>query len=182
MVHKGTQRLETTRLVLRRFEETDAAAMFRNWAADERTTRFLTWPTHQSPDDSRTILAEWVSSYEDPSFYQWAIVPKDLGEPIGSMSVVSLDPEVDQFEIGYCIGPAWWRQGYTSEALQAVMDFLFDEVGALRIQSRHDPNNPGSGAVMRHCGLRYEGTLRGADRNNQGIVDVSVYGLLARDR
>lgn len=182
MEHKGTCRLETERLILRRFEEDDLDAMYRNWCGDDRTTRYLTWPTYASIDDGRAPLAQWLASYDDPAFYQWAIVPKTLGEPIGSISVVSMNPEVEQVEIGYCIGPAWWRQGYTSEALQAVIDFFFDEVGVRRIQSRHDPDNPGSGAVMRHCGLRYEGTLRGADRNNRGIVDVCVYGLLAGDR
>ena len=69
-----------------------------------------------------------------------------------------------------------------SEALKAVMDFLFDEVGVHRIESRHDPNNPNSGAVMRKCGMKYEGTLRQSDRNNQGICDASWYGLLREER
>ena len=69
-----------------------------------------------------------------------------------------------------------------SEALKAVMDFFFDEVGANRIESRHDPNNPHSGMVMKACGMRYEGTVRSADRNNQGLCDACLYGLLRSDR
>lgn len=44
MKHCGTQRLETNRLVLRRYEEEDAAAMYRNWASDKEVTKFLMWP------------------------------------------------------------------------------------------------------------------------------------------
>ena len=62
-----------------------------------------------------------------------------------------------------------------------VIDFLIGQVGASRIESWHDPRNPGSGAVMRKCGMTYEGTLRQADRNNQGICDASVYAILAED-
>lgn len=63
---------------------------------------------------------------------------KESNTPIGAMNVVSFNEKVKSATIGYCIGRNWWRQGYTSEALQAVMDFLFDEVGVLRIEAEHD--------------------------------------------
>jgi ribosomal-protein-alanine N-acetyltransferase len=69
-----------------------------------------------------------------------------------------------------------------SEALKAVMDFFFDEVGANRIESRHDPNNPHSGMVMKKCGMQYEGTMRLSDKNNQGVCDASWYALLRSER
>ena len=56
-----------------------------------------------------------------------------------------------------------------SGAFQAVIDYMFDEAKVIRIESRHDPRNPHFGMVMKKCGLKYEGTLRCADRNNQGI-------------
>lgn len=62
------------------------------------------------------------------------------------------------------------------------MDYMFDEVGANRVESRHDPRNPNSGRVMRKCGMNYEGTLRQSDWNNQGICDASWYALLAHER
>lgn len=69
-----------------------------------------------------------------------------------------------------------------SEALKALMDLLFDVAGFNRIESRHDPNNPNSGKVMQKCGMKYEGTLRSADWNNQGICDASYYALLRSER
>ena len=56
--------------------------------------------------------------------------------------------------------------------------YLFLEVGANRIESQHDPDNPHSGGVMKKCGLKYEGTLRQADYSNRGIVDACVYSIL----
>ena len=114
MDHIGTQRLETERLVLRRFTLDDAPAMFENWASDAEVTRFLTWQPHASVEVTRSVLADWVSSYEQPDFYQWAIVPKQLGdEPIGSISVVGMSDSVSMVHIGYCIGRPWWHQGMT---------------------------------------------------------------------
>ena len=183
MKHCGTQTLETVRLQLRRFTLDDVPAMFRNWASDPEVTKYLTWPPHADAEVTGAVLKDWVSSYPRADFYQWAIVLKENGaEPIGSISAVKLNDDLSVVQIGYCLGRAWWRRGVMSEALQAVMDFFFDRVGANRIESRHDPRNPHSGMVMKRCGMKYEGTLRSSDRNNQGICDASWYALLKSER
>lgn len=179
--HKGTVQLETTRLVLRRAEISDTQAMFHNWASDPEVTKFLTWPPHANTDVTRNVLESWVESYAKEDYYQWLIVLKELGEPIGSI-IVNTVGRAQSAHFGYCIGKAWWHKGIMSEALKAVMDFLFDEVGYHRVESLHDPNNPNSGKVMMKCGMRHEGTLRRAERNNQGICDACYYGLLAEER
>lgn len=103
-------------------------------------------------------------------YYQWAIVLKEHGtDPIGSISVVSMNDTVELVHIGYCLGKKWWHMGIMSEALKATMDYFFDVVGVNRIESRHDPRNPHSGMVMQKCGMKYEGTMRSSDRNNQCI-------------
>ena len=181
MNHLGTKRLETERLCLRPFMLSDTDAMYQNWASDSNVTRFLTWPTHENVDITRMVLSDWIGHYNENHFYQWAIVPKDLGQPIGSIAVVHLDEQVSKAEIGYCIGKPWWHQGFTSEALDAVIKYLIDDVGINRVEARHDAKNPNSGGVMRKCGMSYEGTLRQADRNNSGICDSCVYAVLAGD-
>lgn len=182
MKHLGTKRIETQRLELRPFTMDDAQAMFENWASDPEVTKYLTWPAHGSVAITQMVLDDWVSHYGEEDYYQWAIVPKDFGQPIGSISVVSKNDQAQLVHIGYCIGKRWWHQGIMSESLKVVMDFFFDEVGVNRVETRHDPNNFNSGAVMRKCGMHFEGTLRQSDWNNQGICDASWYGLLAEER
>ncbi|GHV39425.1 hypothetical protein FACS189490_03000 [Clostridia bacterium] len=181
MTHKGTVTLETERLILRRLTLDDAAAMFNNWAGDADVTKFLMWQTHKDIADSCRVINEWLSMYEKRDFYLWAIVLKDFGEPVGSISVVGQSEDDRKVHIGYCIGKRWWRQGITSEALKAVVKFFFEEVGVNRVESRHDPKNPNSGKVMQKAGLVYEGTLRQADHNNMGICDAAHYGIIAED-
>lgn len=183
MEHKGTKRIGTKRLILRRFTIDDAAAMYKNWASDTGVTKYLMWQAHKDVSVSAEVLRDWVSNYAKNDFYQWAIVFKEFSDdPIGSIAVVSADETVGKAHIGYCIGKPWWHKGIMSEALGAVIDFLFDEVGVNRVESRHDPRNPNSGAVMKKCGMKYEGTLRRSDHNNQGICDASYYGILADER
>ena len=181
LTHKGTQTIETPRLILRRAIREDAEPMFRNWSSDPKVTKYLTWPAHSNIAVSEMVIGSWLQEYEKDSYYQWMIVLKELGEPIGSISVVRQNEQIEEAEIGYCIGTRWWHRGIVSEALTAVMRYLFEEVGMNRVAARHDPNNPNSGRVMRKCGMIYEGTARSADRNNQGVCDAAHYAILRSD-
>lgn len=176
--HLGTKRIETDRLILRRFTVEDAEKMYQNWAGDPEVTKFLTWPTHKDAEVSKAVLTDWVSSYNKEDKYEWCIALKEKDEPIGSIGVVNCNEKVKSMEIGYCIGREYWHQGITSEALVAVMRFLLEEVGADRIEARHDARNPYSGAVMKKCGMRYEGIRIKADWNNSGICDCVLYGYV----
>ncbi len=100
MTHVGTKVIKTPRLTLRPFCMEDREAMFRNWESDPKVTEFLRWPTAKSIADAQRVLEGWTASYKDPSFYQWAIVLEELGEPIGSISVVEQDEATDKVHIG----------------------------------------------------------------------------------
>lgn len=181
MEHLGTRTLETERLLLRRFTQEDAEAIYHNWASDSEVTKYLTWRPHADLEVTRGFLAEWQAAYERPDYYLWAIVPREVGEPIGSISVVRQDDDLRMVHIGYCIGTKWWHRGYMSQALGALIRYFFEEVGINRVESRHSVLNPNSGAVMQTCGLRYEGTKRQGDRCNSGISDSVEYAILAED-
>ncbi len=178
MNHLGTRELATERLTLRRFEIEDAENMFYNWANDPEVTKYLTWPAHANVEITESIVKDWVSKYDDKEFYQWAIELNDLEQPIGSISAVKVDNKIESVEIGYCIGQKFWHKGYTTEALTEIIRFFIAEVGAGRVCARHDSNNPNSGKVMDAAGMEYEGTLRRADINNQGICDAVIYSKI----
>ena len=179
MKHVGTQKIETHRLILRPFRAEDGPAMFRNWAGDSAVTEYVTWKTHASQQESAEIAAQWAKqTAEDPSFYQWAIELKRLGEPIGSIAAVHIDDAVESTELGWCIGKKWWGQGIMPEAGAAVIAYLFDEVGLNRVAARYDTRNAKSGEVMQKLGMVFEGVLRQAGRCNAGRCDEAYYSIL----
>ena len=155
--------------------------MYRNWASDGEVTRYLTWTPHESVEETKSLLKEWIDDYKKPEKYEWCIELKEIGEPIGSIGVVGIREKIGAMEIGYCISEAYWHQGITSEAFEAVIAYLTKEVGARRIESRHDTRNPYSGKVMEKCGLKYEGTKIQGDWNNSGICDCAFYGMVLED-
>lgn len=178
MKNLGTKTIETKRLILRKFSLSDAEDMYKNWASDDKVTKFLTWPTHAELEISRRVIDKWVKDYSDDKKYQWCIELKSTGEAIGSVGVSKYKENIEAVEIGYCISRRYWNQGITSEAFKAVIQFFFQEVGVNRIEARHDPLNPNSGKVMLKCGLKYEGTKIKADKNNTGICDIAMYGII----
>lgn len=180
--HRGTVPLETDRLRLRRFTADDAEAMFHNWASDPEVARYLAWPAHPSVETSVAVLDEWVDNYAKTDHYNWAIELKDYGQPIGSIGAVRVDDALQALEVGYCIGREWWGRGIVTEALDRLLEFFFDEVGAVRISALHLVGNPASGRVMQKSGMSYEGCQRQRARNNQGkLVDAKIYAIVASD-
>ncbi len=182
MKHCGTQKIETKRLILRRFAPDDYQPMYNNWASDPEVSKYLTWKPHDNVDVSKAITNDWVNSYEKDNYYQWAIALKtDAENPFGSISVVEINENILSFEIGYCIGQKFWRQGITSEALAAVIDFLFENTDVNRIEAIHNINNPNSGRVMKKCGMIFEGMHRQGSRDNTGLCDVNYYSILREE-
>jgi ribosomal-protein-alanine N-acetyltransferase len=181
MTHKGTVTLETERLILRRFTESDADFMFRNWASDPEAPKYMTWNVHDDVAETKGVLSDWISSYNSSDYYHWAIELKEIGEVIGSIGCESVNNDIKSVHMGYCIGSKFWHKGYMTEVLKAVIDFLFDQAGVNRIEARHDPLNPHSGGVMRKAGMTYEGTMRQNMMVKERLCDSAYYAILAED-
>ena len=158
--HYGTHTIETSRLILRKFKEGDYENVFDNYASDNEVTKFLTWPTHKDRNVSKTLVSSWAKSYREVSFYQWAIVLRDNMEVIGSISVVGIDEAHDQFEVGYCLSRQMWNKGIMTEALKAVIDYLFKNTNVNKIFAMHHLDNIASGKVLLKNNMTYEGTIK----------------------
>ncbi len=174
MNHIGTREIATERLTLRRFEIEDAENVFYNWFSDEQTVKYLTWPVYKSVDEAEDMIKSWIAQYDNTEYYNWAIELNDLEQPIGNISVVSIDEKTESIELGYCLGSQFFNKGYMTEAVTAIIRFFINEVGAGRVWARHDTENPNSGKVMAAAGMDYEGTLRHAGFNNQGICEAEA--------
>ena len=181
--HKGTVTIETERLILRRFTMEDVEPMFLGWASDPVVCKHMTWPPHESVEVTRELLSRWTASYVAADYYNWAIVLKENGpKPIGNISTAHVKEKTLCATMGYCMSKAHWGKGIMTEALTAIIDFFFDQVGFNRVDADHDVNNPASGRVMEKSGMRFEGTARQGGWSNQGIIDVCHWAILKSDR
>lgn len=143
--------LETKRLILRPLTVADASACF-EWARDERVAKFM--PYTKAQDISEEI--EWLKLVEtDTVEYNWGFVLKENGELIGSGSVGPNKFMDGYWGIGYNIKYNYWNKGLTTEAMQVVINYVYNELGVKKICADHAIDNPASGKVMEKCGLKF---------------------------
>lgn len=175
MKNEGTVRLETERLVLRKFTMEDAEEVFKNWGSDPEVSKYVRWSTHQNIDDTKVYLDMVMEKYRNNEF-EWALSLKDTGELIGAMSAFITEDD-NRYEVGYNTARKHWRQGYTTEALRAVMNYLINEVGIKKFRCSHAKPNPASGAVMQKVGFKYvkDEFIETFDKTE--IFDTKVYYL-----
>jgi len=177
LTHKGTQPIKTKRLLLRRFTIDDAQAAFDNWQSDPNVTQYLTWQAYTDPQKAKEYMqSNTIDNYINDNFYRWAIVFEN--EVVGNIDVTRMNEENLSACFGYCIGKKWWGKGIVTEALKAMIDYLFS-CGFIRIWATHHLDNPASGRVMEKAGLELEGIIRKKNLNNKGeLVDVKQYSII----
>lgn len=64
----GTKYIETKRLILRQFKESDIDQSFKNWTSDENVVRYVTWKKHQDIKVTEQVIGSWINAYSDPCF------------------------------------------------------------------------------------------------------------------
>ncbi|CAM3153293.1 GNAT family N-acetyltransferase [Streptobacillus felis] len=175
------KKIETERLILRRFKVEDAQNMFDNWASIEENVKFL-WPVHKNVEETRSLLELWVKEYDEKKCFKWAITLKESPEiVIGDISVVEIKEKIKSADIGYILSKKYWNLGYMSEALEAVINYLFLEEDFNRIEAKYDIRNTASGKVMEKAGMKFEGILRESVLSNSGIGDLAVCSILRKE-
>ena len=144
--------LETKRLILRPFTIDDAGKMFCGWASDPEVTKYLTWNTHKSIEETKKILSLWIDEYEKPEHLNFAIVLKKEDKLIGGIDVVGYLGGVNGTPvIGYNLARKYWGSGYMTEACRCVIEYLFSK-GYPEIRIDAMSENAASIRVIQKCG------------------------------
>ena len=172
--------LDTKRLRLRPLSMRDEKDMYR-YASDPAVSRHVLWDAHESPRDTRSALRSAIRQYRSGAPGSFAIERRSDRRMIGTIGFMWINTEHRSAEVGYSLARDCWNQGYMTEALKAVLRYGFESMHLNRIEAQHETTNPASGAVMRKCDMRREGTLRGRLFNKGKYVDVDLYAILRKD-
>ncbi len=175
----GTKQIETEHLLLRRLTVKDAEEAYQNWCSSDIVPKYVFWNRHENVDVTKKLYEVWEKEYADLSTYRWIVQIKMTGELIGVIDVASKKfLPFGSCEIGYCYGEEFWGKGYASEALKAVIQFLFEKCDMDTIFAEYMSNNPASGKVMEKAGMTFEGILRGRIIDKDGIRnDLGSYSI-----
>lgn len=173
-----TKKFETERLILRKGTLEDADDIYNSYASREKVTEFLSWQAHKSIDDTIGYLKNVVLPDYEKESYCWFIELKETGKVIGNISVVNLNKDKRQVELGWVLSDDYWGRGLMPECAKIMLEYL-KQLGFVRIEAKHNVANQKSGRVMQKIGMKFEGVLRKASFNNKGeLVDSSVYSYI----
>ena len=150
--------METERLILRPWQDSDAEALFK-YASDPDVGPRAGWPPHKSVEESLEIIR--TIFHNDRT---WAIELKETGEPIGCIGYFiygesNINIGENDAEAGYWIAKPYWNQGICTEALRWLIDYCFNEKKFDVLWSDFFVDNPASGRVMEKCGFRDTGEI-----------------------
>ena len=173
---RAPERIETARLLIRRPRMSDAEAIFARYASDREVTRFLSWPTHESLDQTRAFLAFSEAEWGERPAGPYLAESRVDGTLLGSTGLAFETPQ--RAVTGYVLAKDAWGRGYATEALQAMVEAARD-LGLRRLQAFCHPEHRLSWRVLEKCGFAREGTLRRfAEFPNltpEGPCDVLLY-------
>lgn len=149
--------LQTERLILRPWEETDAEKLY-EYAKDDRVGPIAGWPPHTSVENSREVIRNVLSADET-----YAVCLKKDNKAIGSIGLMigknsNLELPENEGEIGYWIGIPFWGQGLIPEAIRALICHAFNELHLARLWCGYFDGNEKSKRCQEKCGFVYHHT------------------------
>ncbi len=154
--------LKTERLVLRRWEESDAEDLYK-YASDPDVGPIAGWPAHQSLDESRDVIKNVFNGKE-----AYAVCLKEDGKAIGAIELklnghTDMTDRDDECEMGYWLGKPFWGQGIMPETVEEMLRHAFEDCGMQKVWIGYYEGNTKSKRVQEKCGFRYQWKSEGVD-------------------
>lgn len=154
--------LETERLILRRWEDSDAEDLYR-YASDPDVGPIAGWPAHQSLEESREVIKRVFNGKE-----AYAICLKEDGKAIGAIELMlnghtDMTHRDDECELGYWLGKPFWGHGIMPEAAREILRHAFEDIGMTKVWAGYYEGNTKSKRVQEKVGFKYQWTIEGID-------------------
>lgn len=154
--------LETKRLILRPWEESDAEECYK-YAKDPLVGPICGWMPHTSAEESKAIIKNVLSVPET-----YAVIWKETNLPIGNIALkmgtdTDLTEKEDECELGYWLGVPYWGKGIMPEAAEELLRHAFEELGMKKVWCAYYDGNEKSKRVQEKCGFQYQWTTHDVD-------------------
>ena len=165
-------KLETERLILRRYEETDIDMQY-EVLTDNRLTEYIKFP-NLTKEEELECIKNWIKNADDSKYEKWVITLKGDNTPIGNISVNRIEKKHNYCNVGYVILHAYCGKGYASEALKVVSDYLLDS-GYYLVECSCNELNKQSSRVMEKAGFKKDGYIANRRLNKDGTYSGVKY-------
>lgn len=174
--------ITTERLVLRAplLSDVEASVERRNLP---EVAKYQDWELPYERERAEQSFAKLVEMDGPADGQGWSVTVIDREDPTTILGdvYVGITWGGRTAEVGYTFHPDHWGMGYATEATEAIIRWLFDDFGVLRVEASLHPDNPASARVVEACGLLFEGLTRGSFWVGNEISDDMLYGMTKAD-
>lgn len=165
-------KLETERLILRRYKESDIDMQY-EVLTDDRLAKYIKFP-NLTKEEELDCIKDWIKNADDSKYEKWVITLKDKDIPIGNISVNGIEKKHNYCNVGYVILYDYWGKGYAAEALKVVSDYLLDS-GYYLVECSCNELNKQSSKVMEKAGFKKDGYIANRRLNKDGTYSGVEY-------
>lgn len=178
--------LETKNLKIRKFKIEDAEDIYKYLATEERLADCLGYHVHKSIDETRHMISSYINEYEMNELV-WAIEEKHTNIVIGYINAFETSRKNKRCEIKFGIGLNWCETGYMEEALERVLEYLFEEEKFEIVISKfcdgHKQLSQIKSKMLENVGMIREAILRNRKINEKTgkAENMIVYSIILKE-
>ena len=172
--------IQTKRLLLRPLTQSDAQDIFEIFS-DKQVMKYYDLLPFKNIERASRQIDFFIKGFEERSMIRWGIELKENSKLIGTCGFFALNEDVSKAEIGYELNRSYQGRGYMTEALDAILRFIFSETDINRVEAYIEPPNIASQKTAEKVGFTKEGTLRQYEMCRGERIDICVYGCLRSD-
>ena len=173
--HLGTMEINTARLTLRKFKESDAEELYNGYMNQEEFL-YYAHKERKNVEEIRELLKRKIERYYNVEYYNWVITLKETGEIVGAINL-NVNDYNDSVEFNYAIDNRYTNKGYMTEALEAIENLCLDELKVNRFQGGCCVENIASKRVMEKCKMECEGILKKYIKLRDGYHDMYMFSM-----
>ena len=166
-------KLETERLNLRRYKETDIDAIY-DIITDERLSKYIQYP-NLTKDEELECIKKWIAEADESKYEKWVIERKVDGAVVGNIDVNTVVKKHNYCNVGYTIRYDYWGNGYAAEALEVVSEHLLNNSGYYLVECYCNELNKQSSKVMLKAGFKKDGYIANRRLNKDGTYSGVEY-------
>jgi ribosomal-protein-alanine N-acetyltransferase len=172
--------IETERLVLRKPTYDDVQPLY-DMSQDEEVMLYYGKEPYTEEAQARKEVDWFLKIWKEGTGTRWIIALKGGEDFIGEIGYYEYEKKHRKAEIGYKLAKEHWRKGYMSEAMVAILDYMYNNLELNRVQALVDPRNPASFLLLEKHGFQREGVLRDYEFERGDYVDLIMLSILHKE-
>ena len=173
-------KIEGKLINLRKLKKSDAISIYEN-VRDYDIARYTMIPYPYKLKGARDFIKATHRNIKRKKAFELGIENKESKEIIGMMSLLNVDPDNRNAEIGYWLGKKYWGRKIMKEAVKLILNFGFMELKLVRIHARVMHPNTTSAKLLEKSGFQYEGRMRKTVFRKGKWMDELRYSILKEE-